>query len=62
MCNFSAKVKILKIRFFCFQTNLIFSHQTLVKKGTGENQPYYLHTADAVYPQICICKMQENKK
>jgi hypothetical protein len=35
-------VNILKIRFFCFQINLIFVHKTLVERVTGENQPYYL--------------------
>jgi hypothetical protein len=28
MYNFSTKVKMLEIRFFCFQINLILFHQT----------------------------------
>ena len=36
MDNFSTKVNILKIRFLCFKTNLIFLPSNLSKKGEQE--------------------------
>lgn len=33
MDNFSTKVNVLKIRFFCYQKNLIFILSNLSKKG-----------------------------
>ncbi len=35
-----------------FSIKPYFFHQTLVKRETGENQPYYLPAAATVYPHL----------